>query len=273
MAVERIISWMPDSVLFLIGFVIAYAIYYYSPDEIKLSIKKVLMDYGVYICLFVFWLYYKNKWGIVADHLFWAEMRYATFLFCMVGGIYFGVLTWLYEFRYYTNHFMCNNLHGSCHRFQEKGDWAIFFLGGSGSSDEKFVLPFPFCKKIVVVPKVAVQFLGNQIFALSQVEKVDLLDLPEEVADFIENDTFGRWCKDNIYAGLWDEKITALNPKYNDLESLYKKSNARVNELKKMLQGKLTTVKQFVSDTFAMQDKITGKRWASRGSQQPNSEA
>lgn len=267
-----IIPWLPDYLLFLFVFIVALVIYYYLPDELKSGIRRFVVGYGFYIVLFLLWLYYRNQWGVVADYEFWGQMKYATFLTALVLGLYLGFKMWLFEFRYYTNQAIANNDHGSCHRYHEIGDWAILFIGGSGTSDEKFVFPWPWVKKIWVVPKVAVQFVGNQIFVRSQIDKVDLFDVPglEEVAEFIGNDPFGRWCKEKIYFGLWDEQVKATNPKYAEIESINKKLNARVNELNTMLKGKLTSTKQFISDTFAMQDKIIGKRWQRR--EQPREE-
>lgn len=261
----NIISFIPDWMLFLIIAVICFIIYYYLPDEIKEPIKKFGKEYGFYVVLLLAWLYFRDKWGLVSDHAWISEMKYASFLIGFVLILYFATKSWLYEQRYYTNQLICDNISGSVHRFQElgnignKNNWVVFFLGTSGSSDERFVIPWPWAKKLVIVPKVSCQFIGNQIFVKTQVAKVDILELPEEVAHFVENDTFGKWCKDELYLGYWSIDIKATDPKYEELEALTKKKDSRINELKAMLEGKLTSTKRFISDTLAMQDKLKGK--------------
>lgn len=263
---DRLIGFIPDWILFVIVLVVALLIYRYFPEDVKRGIKRFLMSFGVWIGLLLCWLYFRGKWGYVyEDPSRWpAGLYYATFIFGFIGLLYFAVKTWLYEHRDATDHFISDNIQGSCARYYERGDWAIFFLGTSGASDDRFVIPWPWMKKIVVVPKVAVQFFGSQILALSQVEKVDIDDLDEDIADFIENHPFARWKKDNIYAGLFDQELRASNPQYEEIQSKLKKQNDRINELKKMLKGKLGATKEFISDTFAMTDKIMRKPWRRR---------
>lgn len=254
----------PDGITIAILLVVTIFIYYFLPEEMKYGARKIFATYGVYILLFLLWLYFRNKWGIVAENETIGQMKLATFMFLLGCLIYFAVVSWLYEFRYYTNHAVANNRHGSCHRYQEVGDWIILFIGGSGSSDQHFVIPWPYVKEIWVVPRVSVQFLGNQIFVLTQLEKVETLDLPEEeLENAIVFDVFGKWAKHEVYFGIAPEKIKAIYPQYHDLQSLLMKQGARINELKNMLKGKLNTTKTFVSDTLGMTDKFRGKSWKS----------
>lgn len=271
--VDSLIPYIPDWLLFSLSAVFLFFVYYYLPEDVKDPIKKGLKSYGIYIVLILFWLYFRNKWGFVSEHEWIGGMKYATFLIFLVGILYFATKSWLYEQRYYTNQLICDNISGSVHRYQEIGsigsrdNWVVFFLGTSGTSDERFVVPWPWAKKLIVVPKVACEFIGNQIFVRSQVAKADILELPEEVAHFIEHDTFGRWCKDEIYFGLWSIRAKASDPKFEELESTMKKTNSRINELKAMLEGKLTSTKRFISDTLAMQDKLKGKSFFRRQEQ------
>lgn len=273
-----IISFLPDWLVLIFFGVILYVIYYNLPEETKSGVKKFLMEYGVYVVIFLIWLYWKSQTGSIYESpdKWPANVNRATF-FCGLGVLVFILVkSWLYEFRYYTHHFTADNISGSCHRYHEIGNvgepennWAVFFLGGSGTSDERFVFPWPWIKKVVVVPKCSVQFLGNQIIAFSQVDKVDINDLPEDVRDFIENDNFGRWVKDKIYFGLWDVQKKARSPKYVKIESELKKANHRINELADMLKGKLSRTKAFISDTLAMTDKVRGKDWRDRQNNPP----
>lgn len=267
---SSLIPFIPDWILFILIGVVAIFIYRMLPDDLKGSTKNFLKNYGFYIAIFLLWLYFYNKWGVVADYSWIGQMKYATFLALLGIMLYVGFKSWLYEQRYFTNHLFCDNMHGSCHRYQEIGNvgtgvnWVVFFVDGSGSSDDRFVFPWPWSKRLFIAPKVACQFVGNQIFIKSQLLKAELIDLPEDVADFIEHDTFGRWCKDNIYFGLWSVELKATDPKFTDIELMLQKSDDRINELKEMLRGKLTTVKGFVSDTMAMQEKLKGKSWVRR---------
>lgn len=259
-----IFSFMPDWMLFLIGIIVAIVIYYNLPDDLKSSVKKFMRSYGFIIIVGLLWLYYRNQWGIVADNEVVGQMKLADFMAIEILLIYFGVKSWLYEQRYYTNHAIANNKHGSVHRIQEIGDYVVIFIGGSGTSDERFVIPWPWVQEIWVVPKVACQYLGNQLLVFSQIELVSHMDIDEEISDFIAKDTFAKWHLDNVWSGLWTERLKATDPKYSELQKMLQKKDNRINELKEMLKGKLTIAKTFISDTLAMTDKIKGKDWARR---------
>ena len=249
--------------------VIGIIIYSFLPEETKKVTKSVLKKYGFWIILIVILWYGWTRWGVVADYDWIANMKYAQFIFLLCALLYWGVSSFLYEMRYNTIHLIADNIHGSCHRYQEISNlgpgvnWVIFFLDGSGTSDDRLVIPWPFARRLVIVPKVACQFIGNQILIKSQLSKLEWNspEIPEDVADFIEKDTFARWCKEEIYIGYFSIEIKATDPKYSEVELMSRKKDARINELKEMLRGKLTTVKGFVSDTMAMQDKLRGKDW------------
>jgi hypothetical protein len=264
---SNILPFLPDFVTIALAVLVFIIVYHYMPDEAKKKSKMFLWEYGVFVVLFILWLYFRNQWGLVYEHpeAWPGNIRRATFFFGFGALLYFAVKSWLYEFRYYTNHAIADNRSGSCHRFQEVGstgegnNWVILFIGGSGTSDHKFVFPWPWAHEIWVVPKTACQFIGNQILVKSQINKVDILDVPEEVNEFIENDTFAKFAKDYIFFGLWDAEIRATNPNVQIIESNVEKLNSRINELKEMLRGKLSVVRSFVSDTMAMQDRLKGK--------------
>jgi hypothetical protein len=259
-----IFSFMPDWLLFLIIGIIAFVVYTQLPDSVKHPLNNILRGYGFYVLLFLLWLYFRNQWGFVRENEFFGGMRLATFMLFLVLLIYFGVKSWLYEQRYYTDHAIANNRQGSCAKYFEIGDWVVLFIGSSGSTDERFVIPWPWIKEIWVVPKSSVQFIGNQICILSQLELCNYMEMPdEEISNFIENHPMARWCKERVYFGLWTEKIKAKDPKYSELQSLWKKTSERLIEATKMLKGKLTLTKQFVSDTMGMTDKFKGKDWRS----------
>lgn len=271
-----IIAPIPDWLLIFAVLIIVFVIYKYMPEEAKKATGTFLKAYGFYIALFLIWIYFRKKWGrVYEDPNRWpANIYYATFIIGFVLLIYFAAKSWLYEQRYYTNHLVCDNIQGSVHRFQEivsdNVSFIVFFLGTSGSSDEKFVFPWPWPKKLLVAPKSACQFLGNQIKVMSQVHKIeDVYDLPEDVRQFIEKDTFAKWCMDNIYFGLWDVENRAKDPKFGDIELLVQKQSARLNEQDDMLKGKLTRTKAFVSDTIATANKLTGKSWSARRESAP----
>ena len=169
---KSLIPCLPDWLFFLLCILLAIIIYFYLPTEIKKGVNKILVRFGFYIFLFIVWLFWRTRTTLIyqSPDLWPAYMNRATFWVLFIAFCYFALKSWLYEFRYYTNHFVCDNIHGSCHRFQEIGNpgggennWVVFFLGGAGPSDENFVFPWPWTKKIIVVPKSACQFLGNQI--------------------------------------------------------------------------------------------------------------
>lgn len=280
MAAEQLVSFMPDWLLFIIVIAFFSLVYLFLPPNGKESVKFGIKRFGIFILLGLAWLYFRKKWGFVyEDPARWpANIYYATFILGFLLILYFAFKSWLYKERYETNQVIADNIHGSCSRYQEIGtvgdrdNWVVFFLGTSGMSDDSYVIPWPWPKKILVVPKVACQFVGNQIFIKSQVAKVDLFELPEDVAHFIETDAFGRWCKDNIYFGLWDIEIKTENPKTVEMESMIIKQNYRINELKEMLKGRLNIFKTFVTDTKAMQDKMSGKTMFRRNDQRPMEE-
>lgn len=261
---------MPDWLFFSLSFLVSLIIYYYLPDEAKSSIKKFLSAYGFYIGIFIAWLYFRGRWGLVIDdpERWPADMNYATFIFAFVFGLYQIARLWLYENRYKTTQFICNNLSGSCYRRQDIGDWTIFFLGTSGASDNHFVIPWPLPEKIVVVPKNSWDFLGSQMVSTAQVFKRDeylgVYELPEEVSHFLETDQFARFAKSKVYFGIYSEQLRTEDPEVNWEEGHIIKLNTRINELAKMLGGKMKSVKGFVSDTLSTVDKLRGNKWNKR---------
>lgn len=265
---DRWVSWLPNWVIILIALVAALLIYkYLLPDDLKPKIKAFLSKYGFVIIIVILWLYYRKRWGFIyEDPSRWpANMYYATFLAALLIGIYVVVMLEMYRERYHTYGFISNNVCGSCSRRLDIGKFTVFFIGTSGRSDDHIVLPFPIPQKIVVVPKVSWDFVGSHIVAMSQVFKRDLSDIPPAVRHFLETDTFAKLAKDEIYYGLWTEKMRAVNPKVNEIEATNTKLNERIAVQEKMLKGKLSETKIFVSDTMATIDKIKGKSWLGGG--------
>lgn len=269
-----ILSFMPDYLFFIIIGILLIILYRFMPDDIKDGIKKITINYGVYIIILLFWLYFRTKWGYVYENpeKWPGNWMYATFI-ASFALLLFQSAKWLmYEQRYFTRAVVANNLSGSCNRYQEIGDWIVLFVGTTGSSTEKLVLPFPIPQKLIVVPKVACDYIGEHIVVKSQVFLRSVFDLPEDVCHFIETDTFARLAINNIYFGLWDEELRTSNPDAKEIESNLVKLNKRVNELTKMLDGKLGTVKGFVSDTMATVDKFKGKSYIRSYPQQQGGE-
>lgn len=277
---SNIVPFLPDPIFFLIAIGILGFIYYFLPSDIKDSVKKFLAKSWIYIIGFIFWLYFKGKWGLVSDDPSrWpANMSYASFIIGFLLLLYWGIKSWLYEMRYYTHHFVGDNISGSYTRVQEVGNvaeddsWVVVFLGTSGSSDEKMIFPWPFPQKIAVFPKSTADFLGSQLVAKCQFAKVDILEMPEEVHNFIENDSFARWAKDDLWFGIFSTELNASDPKYQSLFNKIVSENSRKNELTTMLKGKLNIVKNFVTDTMAIQEKFKGKSWRQQPRQQENEE-
>ena len=289
MSAGSILSFMPDSIFFILIALALVLLYSLLPDDVKSITKKFLKQYGIFIILFLFWLYFKSKWGFVyTDPNRWpANMRYATFIAFFVLMIY-GMGSWLlYKERYFSTHFICNNIAGSCVRRHDIGDWTIFYIGGSGSSDEKMVFPFPFAQKIVVVPKDSWKHVGSHMVSDCQVRKVDktesnplgeddnritALGLPEDITDFLEKDTFGKRALDEVYIGYVSEEFKTDNPGVVKLEEDLRKKDARIAELNKMLLGKMSHVKGFVSDAKAIGDKLSGKSMFNRAPREETQE-
>ncbi len=265
-----LIPHISDLLLFLIGVVVVYIIYRYCPDDTKILIQKIIINYGFYIGAFIFWLYFRKKWGIIADFpQEWPGSMYrVTFYVGFVIIIYFAFKSWLYEFRYNTNQFIGDNIHGSVARTHRCGDWIVEFLGTSGLSDEHWCIPWPWTKRISVYHKSTRLKLGNQRVSIAHFEKVDLFDMPVEIADFLEKDTFAKLCLDELWLGVFSNELLASDPEINEILQKFKKINARSNEDSAMLKGKLTKTKGFVSDTIATADKLRGKDW--RGSRRPS---
>ena len=274
-----IIAGFPDWAFFCFLFALLVGIYVFLVStfpELKSMLNNVLKKVGLWVVLLIIWLYWRSKSLSIGDtpNKFPATLNMADFYVSLGVILFLWGASWLYKERYFTNHFICDNISGSCHRFHEvgnmgdpKNNWVVLLLGGSGRSDEKMIFPWPFVQKIVVVPKSACEFKGNQIVAHSHVSKVDLYDLSPEVRRFVEDDTFGKWAKENIFCGLWDIKKIAKDPRYSEIEDLMKKLHSRINEQDDMLKGKLTRMKGFLSDTMAMKNKAEGKEWARQSGQ------
>lgn len=257
---SNIISFLPDYLLFLICAVILFVIYIYLPDEVKNPIKIFIKNWGFYIVLVLAWFYFRNKWGIVAEAEWIGQMKYATFLALLVGLLYFAGKSWLYEQRYNTNHFIANNISGSCVRRQDIGDYTVFFLDTAGSSSEKMVFPWPFAGRIVVTPKDGWEFRGSHIHAVTQVFHTELLELPEIVAHFVDTDPFARMCKDKIFFGLFSEEKRTQDPKANDVESYQKDYNTITNLKTNMIRGKDNIIKEHVTNMEAVKKKLRGEQ-------------
>lgn len=270
------IAWLPDWIFFFIIGIIAFIVYYNFPEDVKQSTRKFMREYGVYVVLVLVGLYFHHQWGNIGDSpTKWpATMNRATFFFGLGIILYFAFDSWLFRHRYYTNHFVCDNVQGSCHRWhyignvgEKKNPWVVAMLGGSGLSDESWVLPWPFPKKIVIVPSSTCQFLGNQLVANCKVEKVssaELLEINEDLNNFIKNDAMARRVLDEVYIGYAKIETLTSDPEFNALKEDLIKKDSRINELKEMLRGKLTTVKGFVADTMGMSNKLKDRDWRSR---------
>ncbi len=256
----NLIGNIPDGWVVLGGVAIFFLVYYFLPKDMQTPIKKGVKQYAFYIIVFLCWLYFRKRWGLVYENpAKWpADIYLASFRAGLVIAIWNATKWLMYQQRYFTRQFVSNNVSGSINRYQEIGDWIVFFVGTTGSSTEKIVIPFPIPQKLVVVPKCACAFLGEHVVCQSQVMKTDLQDLDEEIIHFIETDTFAKLKKSEVYFGLWDEKLKMRNPLYVEIAEKYNKACARRDELAKMLKGKLKDVKGFISDTMGMQDKLKG---------------
>ena len=164
---SRIVPFLPDGVFFLLCGILAVIVYYYLPDEAKKGVKNFIIGYGFWIVMLIFVLYYKNKWGLVRENSWPGEIHQVYAIAGLVILVVWGATSWLYEQRYKTHHLIADNISGSCHRYEEIQStitditWVVFFLGTSGSSDKNFVIPWPWCQEILVVPKTAFPFILN----------------------------------------------------------------------------------------------------------------
>jgi hypothetical protein len=231
----RIVSFIPDWVLFVSVGIALFIVYnYILPDDSKAGVKRVLRTYAGYLFFIVLWIIFRNKWGIVADNEFWGQMRVVTLL-CIFGVLgFFAFSNWLFEWRYYSRHLVANNLQGACHRFEKRGHWIIFFLDGAGEGPtEKMIFPWPFPKRLLVAHESTVEYKGGQIVVNAQVKKVSLgsINLPPKINQFIEGDTFARWAKDNVYFGLVSEELRVSNPSWDKIEEELNTVSAKYNKL------------------------------------------
>lgn len=265
-----LIPCIPDWLLLIFVGLVFILVYRVLDEQTRASVNKFLRNYGFWIVLGIIWIYWRMRTGTIYEspEKWPATLNRADFFIGLAALLYWGVKSWLFEFRYYTNHFICDNIQGSCHRWHRIANvggtgnsYIVLLLGGSGISDEKFCIPWPWIHKIVIVPESSVQFIGNQIVSFTQAEKVNILDLDEEIYNFIQADTFTRWAKDEIYFGLWNIEAKMQNPELTQIQQNIEKKNATINKYKEMLNGNLSTFKQFVSDTMGITKKLKGDDW------------
>jgi hypothetical protein len=261
---SRILPWFPDIVTFVLFGAILLIIYVWIlPKEMRAPVKKVVGKFWFPLLLIVLWLYFRKRWGMIYEipSRWPANMYFATFIFGLILILYLIVVYLMYYQRYMTYHAIANNRSGSCSYYDNIGDFTIFKIGTCGRTDKKIVIPYPVPKELWIIPRCAWRKVGGQMLLETKLFKSDLNDLPEEVKEHIDKDIFSRLAKDEIWFGLWSQKVRAADPKYSEIESMNKKLNDRINELNDMLKSKLKTVKGYINETFAMSDKVKGKTW------------
>jgi len=259
--------WGYDFLTLGVIFIILLLIYFLVlPEDTRRLLNRFLTKFGIYIVLFVIWLVFRKRWGKIYEVPGrWPAMHYwVTFLVVLILVIYWLVTLFLYKQRYLTYHAIANNRSGSCAYYFHKGDYTILLIGTSGRTDEKIVIPNPVPQEIWVIPRCAWRKIGGQMLLESQIVRKDFIDMPPEVREAIEEHPLASVRKNKIYYGLWSQKTRASDPKYNEIEQKLTEAYARINELQDMLKAKLKNVKGFISDTFAMQEKIRGKDWKTR---------
>lgn len=265
---SRLISFVPDWMLFLSVLIIGIIIFLYLEEESKETVKLFFLRYGLYLFVICLLIYGWNRWGVVADHDV-GQMKYALFIGLATLITYFAGVNYLYREQTLTTSFQANGVAGSCSIYYDLGDYTIFYLGTSGKSDfEGFVLPWYFPKRIVVVPKNSWALNGNNLVSTTQVSKCDsLLALPEYVMKKLEADSRTYFARSEVYYGLFCEELKTEDPDYHKIESQLLKLQRRNNELSEMLDNKLRNFKEFATDTMAIGDKIGGKRFSPGNSQ------
>src|SRR3989338_7776216 len=108
MVADRIVSFMPDWAFVILCGVVCFIIYCYLPEELKRTTRAGLARFCVFIILFLVWLYFKSKWGLVGDDpARWpADVNYATFMVGLALVLWYMVKWMFYWHRYYTDQFV-----------------------------------------------------------------------------------------------------------------------------------------------------------------------
>lgn len=205
------------------------------------------------IIIIAIYLYFRDRWGIVADSWLGQYRSATVFLFTSLFIWQTGKM-FLQSERYKSTQAIADNRHGSCGKYEEKGDYVVLNIGSlSGDAD----IPWRSGHETWVVRRESFKKIGEQIYVGTQLDKSDILEVPPYIKDFIES-TSG-YNKENIYYGEFSQIAKIDDPEKNEVTDKLRDNQRLNNELKAMLRGKTSAIKGFVSDTAAIQKKAKGE--------------
>lgn len=262
-------------VLIALGLFIIISVWSRLDSETRSDIKSFLWKAKVPIALIIFFIYTSQVWGTVAETQV-GQWKAATLFF------FFGLFVWIStnlfiaRERYESTTAIADNRHGSCAKYERRGDWVILNIG----SIDATAFPYPFGHEVWVCPITAFNKLADQLIVKSQLQRVDVTEVPTEVHDFIIATT--GYNKENVYFGIFtlEEK---LNDKVKletsegklrlaEYETKLKDTNRMLNEARAMVKGKTSVIKSFVSDTDTILKKAKGQSLLSGSSNKEEKE-
>lgn len=262
-----------DTIFIYVSFLLILLIIYISSGtQTKVWFRKILIRYWFFLLIFGFLIYGWDKWGIVSEHEWIANMKYALFLGISFFMFYMVGRNWIYEFRYNTANMVANGIHGSCALHYDAGNYTIWYLGTTGRfsvDSEGIVFPFPFPNKIAITPKVSWDINGDNYVSITQVMKVDINEIPNKLKEIIVKDKKTIFARDNVFFGIVSEKIRTDEPKWDELENELKQVNAKYNTLAENFHDVTTSEERYVG--HARRVKLLSKETTKPKSQQGTS--
>lgn len=278
MGIQDFFNNIPFYVYWIFGLVLVFGIYTWVLDEsTKSSVKIFLKTYGVWIGLFIGWLFCRSYWGYFTPDDWMGRKANTYFLiFAMLWGI---ATNFLGKERYISTQAICDNRSGSCAKYEEIGDYVVLNIGSTDAP----LFPWDLGHSAWCVPKRHFNKINNiknasatQIKIATQVQKCDLEELPAQIHDFIE--TTSGYNKEDVWYGefsldeLKSGNVIEVDGKKVDMkeyETKLKDTNRMLNESRTMLKGKTSAIKGFVSDASTIQKKASGRSAFSSNEQRP----
>ena len=255
------------NVLWIAGIGGAVFIYFVIlPEGSKAEVRRFLKSWGVWLFLFLGWLYFHNKWGYWGPDEWLGNKANSIFFFLAIGWAL--ARNFLERERYHSTQAIADNRSGSCAKYQELEDYVVLNIG----SVDADLFPWSMGHETWVVRKRHFNKINgkintpSQILCESQLVQCDLTEVPPSAHDFIET-SFG-YNKDVVFYGefsqaelISDAKIelgtTSVNTK--EYQKILKDTQRMLNEARSMLKGKLSAVKRFVSDVGTTLRKASGQ--------------
>jgi hypothetical protein len=216
---------------------IALGLFLWLLSKLGVPIKKLFKPtYIVILILIIVLIWGWDRWGVVADHPSVSQMKWALFMIIFFGMLYLIGSNFVYEFRYNTTSFVGNGVHGSCALQYDMGKYTVFYLGTCGRfgiNSEGLTFPWPFPNRIAICPRKTWDYNGSNPVSITQFQRVNLGELPAlaGIKKQIEKDWTTIFARDNIFFGIFNERLKVDNPSYDELEKEMKRTNAEYNTM------------------------------------------